>query len=152
MVAPNGNLYAGTDSGPGILKSTDRGFKWEPSGTGITNRTVRTFFVTEGESETLYADLVGTLMQRTGHRDWYTVKVPDLVQPTFAISPTDPVAIFAAEGHGSRIVRSTDAGSTWQEVGSLGDVVDLHIAPHSPATLYAAAANGVFPPQRLPGV
>jgi photosystem II stability/assembly factor-like uncharacterized protein len=67
---------------------------------------------------------------------------------TLAIDPKRPASLFA--GNFQQILRSTDAGKTWndlaaaflQESGRL--LSTLFAAPRSPETVYAATTSGIF--------
>jgi hypothetical protein len=61
-----------------------------------------------------------------------------------AFDPADPSRIYAG-GH-DRVFASTDAGMTWEQVGSAfdGDVFDLAVDPHVPGRLWAGTSRGVL--------
>lgn len=81
-----------------------------------------------------------------------------LATGALTIDPTDPNTIYAGTGeqsegvgsyYGAGIIRSTDAGATWKNLGlhEVGAFVEIVVHPKNPNRIYAAggrSAGGVF--------
>lgn len=73
---------------------------------------------------------------------WTTLAIPTSSIHDLAVDPIDGAIVYLT-GPG-RTYRSDDGGRTWKEITRLS-VLELHIDPQEPSTLYIAAACPSFP-------
>ncbi|MEL7424393.1 MAG: T9SS type A sorting domain-containing protein [Bacteroidota bacterium] len=176
VYAGTGEANAGGGSlaydGLGVFRSTDGGQNWESRGlndVGSIGRVV----VDPTDPDRLYVAAMGTLFANNDERgvfrsldggeNWEQVLfLSDSTGAVdLAIHPSDPMTIYAAmwervrrpnrrqyTGITSGIYKSTDGGSTWQELGNglpsaANDKgrISLAIAPSDPNRVYAGFVN-----------
>jgi Tfp pilus assembly protein PilF/photosystem II stability/assembly factor-like uncharacterized protein len=147
-------LYAGSDNG--VFKSTDGGSSWGAVNTDVSQITV--LAIDPLTPATLYAGTHSHTYPRTmryypgsvykstdGGDNWSQVTFRYTYFWTLAIDPLTPTTLYAGSDDG--VLKSTDSGRSWAEVGSgLTEhaVYALAIDPVTPITLYAGTGDGVF--------
>ncbi|HEX2644442.1 MAG TPA: hypothetical protein VHU81_15710 [Thermoanaerobaculia bacterium] len=146
-------LFAATTRG--IYRSTDGGAAWTHLGfyQDIFNGMV------EVDRDTLVATVgFGIYRTRNGGRTWQEVLNRSLGRPAnlagrtaqwLKLDPAHPetiyglvVEVYNPEGFKAYLVRSTDAGATWQALEE--DFYSIDIAPGRPRTLLAAQSHQVL--------
>lgn len=136
-------VYAGT--GGGLLKSTDGGDSWAPTGLAgvsvsilaINPITPSTLYAAGGPSDTVYRST-------NGGASWTAVSVGPPPGPltgilSLTLDPVTPSTLYVVVNSSPDsyvLYNSTDAGQSWN-VASPGLVRLLAIAPTTPSTLYA---------------
>ena len=128
----------------GVLKSTDRGASWNP--TGMTWGGISAIAVDPVNSSVLYAagpNCCGSVMYKSddGGTHWNLIR--EFLGPeiqTLTIELRNPNIIYAATSGG--IFKSTDGGAYWNLIGPAASV--LAIDPLNPGILYAATSGGIF--------
>src|SRR5215467_12608687 len=109
--APN-TVYAGT-LGLGIFKSVDGGRTWEPSSSGLTNRTVRALVIDPSDSRILYAGTIdGVFRSLDAGASWTSAGLPTDIR-ALAI---DPSSLTVYAGTGSGVFRSPTGGPPWTSI------------------------------------
>jgi hypothetical protein len=132
-------LYAGT-SGAGVFKTSDAGMTWSPANEGLTARDV--FALTfDASAATLYAGTqLGVSASTDGGRSW-TDLLTGVAVRSLAVDPLVPAVLYAG---GSGVLKSTDAGASWNKTGLNGAVVNsLSVDPRDSSTIYEAGNGGV---------
>ena len=140
-----GTLYLGTDQG--VLKSTDRGGRWNLVNSGLRATAIRSVIIDSQTAGTIFA-VNGSpgpplLKSRDGGRSW----VPSNFGLSWSIAslvahPQDPriLYILGSRGPSGALFKSEDAGGSWAEIwtGPSGTFVgSLAIDPQNPNILYA---------------
>lgn len=136
-------VYAGTNH-RGVLKTTDGGRTWRPSGVG---QSVHSLAV-DPETPMIYAGTWrrGIFKSTNGGRSWADAEA----RGTFAlygagvlalaIDPQTPTTVYAGL-ESSGVFKSTDAGADWTEMNSGFERRKVHalaVDPRMPGTVYAA--------------
>ena len=148
-----------------VYRSTNNGAAWSPiSGDLTTNPgalvvygTITTVAISKPDSALYYAGTDDGRVWRSqnagGLWENITAGLPSLYVTRVVPDPLDPQVVyvshsgFGQDQHIPRVHRSSDRGSTWQEVsGNLPDapVNDLIVDPVRPGVLYAATDLGVY--------
>jgi len=157
-------LYAATDN-HGIIKSTDDGISWYPS--GLNKTLINGAALDPFDSHTLYAYGDGGLWKSADSGTTWNLKL-DWAHPpmgyakgqvlTLVINPDDPTQLYAAGtrvGYDHVIAKSTDGGESWQAVthpffGSQNEVRSLVVDWSTPNRIYAGVIdlsnnlNGIY--------
>ena len=137
-------LYAGV-WGQGVFRSDDGGQTWALASEGLTDKRVRSIFLTVPGTEEIY---VGTFKgdlfrSRDGARHWSRVTGGLGIARSIANDPRDPRVLFLATNNG--LFKSTDGGQAWSRTGLYGLAVRaLARAGSEPTTLFAGTEHGVF--------
>lgn len=147
-------LYAATDAG--VFKSTDGARSWLAGNTGLTDRHVNAIAVDPATPDVLYAgtgsgqDGGGVFKSTDGASTWTAINVglTRTVAVALAIAAMAPSTLYAATNgnpfiDGDRLVKSTDAGGSWQETSFNSSAVSIAIDPFDSRTLYFCR-GGVF--------
>jgi photosystem II stability/assembly factor-like uncharacterized protein len=122
-------LYAGTDGG--LFKSTDGGGNWDKVNTAST--AIPPESINGAREKIASRSLVSIAANPPGHSLWMNALV---------IDPAMPTTLYAGTTGG--VLKSRNAGETWNAGLTEQYVTTLAIDPASPTTLYAGTLNGVF--------
>jgi photosystem II stability/assembly factor-like uncharacterized protein len=152
----SGVLYAGIEVG-GMLVSQDGGATWQPANDGLTDpdvhevrasrHTAGLAYAACGEEGLFRGEERGAhwqLVNPPGARTYGTSVVEDAGGCVYAsVTRGRPNTWIRAEGADAAIVRSEDAGRSWQLVaeGLRGGVLDM-AAPPDDAEVYAGTSDG----------
>lgn len=114
------NPEQGTNTNqPGAFKSQDRGQTWTGLGglSGPDHRYLRSMAIDPIHTSNLYATSTsGDLWKTTNSgTNWQAVSFK-WTNPTIAIDPSNPSAIYIGDSAGTGIFKSTDAGATWHSL------------------------------------
>ncbi|MBM0107394.1 hypothetical protein JM946_21860 [Steroidobacter sp. S1-65] len=129
----------------GVFKSTDGGEHWAPANTGIETQAVFSMVFEPGNPAVLYAATgTGVFKSVNAGGSWvnsYTELAGGVVD--IAIDPIVPSNVHAIDGAQGRVLRSVDAGTTWEvifrpllENGTRGS--SLALLPSRPNVIIAA--------------
>src|SRR5262249_24472178 len=130
--------------GRGVFKSTDGGARWHAANTGLSLTTVASLAVDPRDPQVVYAstEAQGLFKSSDGGIHWRPVGNGRRNLDAVALDPSDPDLVLAA---GARtVVRSTDAGRTWQPAGA-GLGANVHVLAAGGRRAYAGTySRGVF--------
>jgi photosystem II stability/assembly factor-like uncharacterized protein len=149
--ASNGATYYGehgTLVGTGIFRSTNGGYTFVPTNSGLPSLVVTALVVDPSNPNVLYAGLDGGGVAKTTNAGASYTPVnnglPSLDVYALAIDPVTPTTLYAGLDAGG-VYRSLDGGATWTASSGLfsATVYGLTVDPTAPATVYAASAAGV---------
>jgi photosystem II stability/assembly factor-like uncharacterized protein len=137
-------VYAGITGGVGVLKSSDGGTTWPPSGRGLTNTSVATLALNPAPGNTLYAlgDTIGLFSSTDDGENWTSLGDIGCFFPSaIVVDPSSPSTLYAGcRGNGA--FKSYDGGRSWARINqgfSFGEIYALAIDPSNPLTLYAGS-------------
>ena len=147
--ADDGALFVATAE-DGVLRSEDGGTTWFGANAGLLDLTVLALAISPrvADDRTAFAGTAsGLYRSRNGGRSWREVDlgVDEAGVQALAISPTfapDRLVLAGTEADG--LLRSDDAGTTWEPVEALAGLGVTAIALHTPAgapPLIAAATE-----------
>lgn len=130
----------------GVLKSTDAGLAWIPSGAGLSTAYVSALVIDPANPSILFAAAGASIFRSTDAGGSWTSVAANLTSSQVSALVLGPGAIYAAS-FGDGLFRSTNAGATWVRVDE--GVTDLAVSslaasPGPPSTLYAGTNSGVF--------
>jgi photosystem II stability/assembly factor-like uncharacterized protein len=146
-------LYAATDGG-GVYRSDDQGRRWVPIREGLVAGIVVAVDVHPTDPDIVFAGSEGIGMRKSLNQGdtWAPTGLDTGALWSISINPTDPNIIlagswgfvrFGAEGRG--ILRSEDAGSTWDFVLDSPPAVSLEVDPTDHSVVYAGLfGDGVY--------
>ncbi len=151
-------MYAGGDGG--VWKSLDTGASWLPlTDNSLPNLSVNTiaidpvnpdtFYVGTGHCENGIPPYAGSGLYRStdGGANFEPVTIPNggASYVKVLVDPSDHNVILASSFDKNILFRSTDAGSTWTQVSSVGGLVWNMIATPAPnSVLYASSTAGIY--------
>ena len=158
----SGLIFAGAFHG-GIHVSADGGRTWEPRDAGLREHDVYSLACTHRDGRVvLYAGTEPAHLFQSDDlgRQWTELpglrSVPSVPEWTFpgpphighlkhiAFDPNDPTVMYASIEVGG-LLRSRDAGQTWEEVpGMYEDVHRLVIHPRNPQRMYVTGGDGLY--------
>ncbi|HKR13626.1 MAG TPA: SBBP repeat-containing protein [Pyrinomonadaceae bacterium] len=149
-------IYAVTN-GPnfataGIYRSLDGGNTWTRASNGISNTTLLGLAIDPVNPATLYLSALGRGMYKStnGGDSWTLVGNPTVTNSNFiVVDPFNHTTIYATDFNNEigGIFRSTDAGATWERIGSTqlgGGGRFVAVSPHTPGLVYATTNGGLF--------
>jgi len=136
----NAVLYAGTSHG--VFKTADGGLTWKSS-SGLPNDLVNAVAVDPNNPSTVYAGMSEGLYQSAdGANTWKAVLATSVV--SVAVAAGRAGLIYAGRTS-APLMRSTDGGVSWQEVGTAVTANALAIDPSNAFIVYAATSrSGVY--------
>jgi hypothetical protein len=136
-------IYAGTDVG--VAKSVDGGQTWGPARPEFPS-VVWDIAIDPITTSTVYAATDQFIMRsRDGGATWTWLYGGNVT--SLAIDPTAPATIYAGTQQSSSslgVVKSTDGGAHWTNIGMGTSVWSLGLSPSSPSTIYAGGEFGMF--------
>ena len=146
---PAGTLFVGTEL-DGIIRTDDGGRNWGNANPGLLDLTILALafsprFAQDGTG--FAATAAGLYRTRNGGKSWRQVDLPfeDPAVQCLALSPDfarDKLILAGTESDG--LLRSDDAGATWDEVPSLaGRSVSAIVFSADGARLAAATGKGI---------
>ncbi len=146
---PVGTLFVGTEL-DGIIRTDDGGRTWDGANPGLLDLTILALafsprFAQDGTG--FAATAAGLYRTRNGGKSWRQVDLPiaDPAVQCLAVSPdfaTDKLVFAGTEADG--LMRSDDAGATWDEVAGLtGRSVSALVFSADGSRIAAATNEGV---------
>lgn len=141
-------LLAGTED-DGILISRDSGRTWTGANPGLLDLTILALAVSPEFAQdglAFAATPSGLFRTRNGAESWRIVELDwdDVAVQCLAVSPTfaeDRVVLAGTEDHG--LLRSDDAGRTWEQVAELADLMINGLHFRADGWVIAATDAGV---------
>jgi Secretion system C-terminal sorting domain len=153
MYLSTGDRDAGDTYSIGILKSTDGGLTWNPTGslgsswTSVgTTRVANSLIINPADTNIiLMAANDGIHKSVNGGTTWTNVG-PGGEFKQIIFCPSNPNVVYAASFSPANIFRSADAGSTWQQVTTLGAIsrITLAVCKSAPKIVMAVVANSTY--------
>lgn len=145
--AADQQLLAGTTAA-GVLRSVDGGRHWRLSNAGLRDQAVLALAAAPGwdERELVFAATIGGLYRSpNAGRAWKLCanELSGQVVQTLAVGPT---SVYAGSESGA-ILRSSDSGTTWQQLAvpaDLSAINALWLSPLDPALVLAGCADGAI--------
>ncbi len=137
-------VYAGSNNGSQLIKSTDGGITWTSIGRLLNNNVSRILINPSNTNNILVASNGGIVRTTDGGITWTktyaTTGIEDL-----EFKPSDPNTIYASGYFNPSILRSTDNGITWTALTSTEGIVFnsrtlLAVTPADPNKVYAVQA------------
>lgn len=143
-------VWAGTQFGGGVVKTETSGASWQVMGLAHENL-VEAIAVSPANSDTVLASAgfsSGTIYRSTdGGLSWSPVLSGIGLVYDLAFNPSEPEIVYAASG-GSGVLRSADAGASWQELSNglfYPVIYSLALSGRSPTVLHAASfGSGLY--------
>jgi photosystem II stability/assembly factor-like uncharacterized protein len=139
-------VFAGTED-DGVFRSTDMGGSWDAVNAGLLDWTILSLafspdFAQDGTG--FAATASGLYRTRNGGKAWRALALPleEMAIQCLAVSPSfshDGLVFAGSEEHG--LLRSYDAGTTWEIVETLGHGSVTGIAFSSSGRLIAIASD-----------
>ncbi len=139
----------------GALRSTTRGASWLPASVGLDAETQgaglstspispTTFYLADDDSG---ANVGGVFRSVDAGLNWTRTGFVGAVRDVLA-EPTDPSVLYAMRGNAERVVRSVDAGATFQPfnvgLASAGNVRALTYSPGACTSLLLSTTTGAY--------
>jgi len=141
-------IYAGTNGGTGVYKSTDNGNSWTALNTGSTGTLVAALAIDPLAPSTIYAatntPTFGVIKSTNGGTSW--VPIGSLSGTggiySLAIDPVSPSTLYLGSNGG--LFKTTNGGNSWSRLNALtATAFTIAIDPTTPATVYAGS-GGIF--------
>ncbi len=145
-----------------VVKSTDGGDSWSPSGKGLGNRAITSLVIDPLTPSTLYAGInapetdVGIFKSTDAGASWVSSYTGQYYRgiSALAVDPVLPTTLYAGawrlESNGIAVLyKSTDGGNTWVSSSTgiqakSNRLSAVAVDPVSLTTVYAATALGVY--------
>lgn len=152
-------LIASSNTGSGVVKSTDGGRTWQEISNGVSPMNVFGLALDPTDKNTMYAGTANGRVYVTTDGGsawqllWQYTEVDDAIW-TLEVDPTDRDRLFAGMGDytgcDGRVYRSEDRGLTWDKVldtdpaddWDKGFISSLTFDPITPTTLYVTTGIG----------
>ncbi|HKQ03873.1 MAG TPA: hypothetical protein VJ464_01980 [Blastocatellia bacterium] len=131
----------------GVFRSTDAGASWRPFNSGLQNDYVGGIRIDPSNHATLYVMSLRAIYRSTDDAEHWNVLLPIglgdvVITRNFEIDPHHPSTLYFNDGF--QMIKSTDAGSTWKNMGVPFEAAGLRIAPSDSSVLYALAATRLY--------
>ncbi|MFA6321875.1 MAG: hypothetical protein WCX71_00155 [Candidatus Buchananbacteria bacterium] len=140
-------LYINSDTA-GLLYSYDSADSWMKAN-GIGNAKIYSVAIDPKDRCTIYATYNNTIIKSSDcNRSWtetYLDARAEKLVTALAVGLDDSKIIYAGNNAGE-VLKSSDAGATWQTINRVGDqIVKIMVDPFSPQTIYfATKSKGIF--------
>ena len=148
-------IWIGSHAG-GLWKSVDGGNNWTTgtdnlpvigvSSIAIDPTNTQNMLIVTGDADASDTYSIGILKSTDGGNSWnttslsYNISDEETINKVI-INPNNPDSVYAVTN--LNIMISTDAGSNWAIIGSLGRWRDIEFKPGNPSVIYAAKqSNG----------
>ena len=131
-----------------LLLNTDLFRNLSPAGDQWERLTanVRAVALDPGNEKVIYAlsSRNGVIKSMDGGKNWLNLNTGAASQAFSAIfvNPANPQQVYV--GGGSGLLKTEDAGFTWQTTGFIGPVSQIAIDPLAPDVLYLLSAGGIY--------
>ncbi len=142
-------IYAGTEFGHGIYKSTDGGSNWIQVNNGLPYdsifgyKTILSLEIDPNDTAVVWAGMQhqgGIAKTIDGGQQWIVKGLAsELEVDAIAINPANSNEVLVGAGYGNgNIYKTTDGGSTWQvKASGIAFVMDIEYDPRDPQLAYA---------------
>jgi photosystem II stability/assembly factor-like uncharacterized protein len=141
-------LYAGTNGGPGVYKSTDSGTTWTALNTGSSGVAVVAMAIDPITPANIYAATIspntGVMKSTNGGSTWVSQNLTGTGGIySLAMDPVTPSTLYLGSNGG--LFKTTNGGTSWapSNNGLTTYAFTITVDPSTPATVYAAG-GGVF--------
>jgi photosystem II stability/assembly factor-like uncharacterized protein len=133
-------VYVATNGG-GVLKSTDGGFHFSPSNTGLATTQIQQLAIGVNDPNTLYAGAVDALYVSHDAGTTWTVTPNFLSAFAIAVDPNDSNTVYTAS---SAIQVSHDGGLTFTDITGpiFGVSLGMILNPNNPLELFVGTTGG----------
>lgn len=123
-IDPRGNGTYFAPNGTDLLRSTDAGAHWSPSGTGLSPGGRWSVAIDPSSPDTVYTTGGSVVYRSTDDGDSWTPFSPDLGSGTLsdlAVDPVDGDVVFVSKAN--TFYRTGDAGATWTTYSSYAGAI-----------------------------
>jgi photosystem II stability/assembly factor-like uncharacterized protein len=133
-------VYVSTNGG-GVLKSTDGGFHFSPSNTGLATTQIQQLAIGVNDPNTLYAGALDALYVSHDAGTTWTVTPNFLSAFAIAVDPNDANTVYTAS---SAIQVSHDGGVTFTDITGpiFGVAFAMILNPNNPLELFVGTTGG----------
>ena len=137
----------------GVYKTTDGGATWNLRNNGLITSGINSLVIDPATPNTLYVSFEGccTGMSRiykttNGGDNWAQVGgSPPSGPQGLTIDPINPGTLYVGDGaNPGTSFKTTNAGATWQPLGSISFVCSFAVSPHTAGVVYASTDQGIF--------
>lgn len=126
----------------GVLKSTDEGASWETTGLSFNvnqgENTYRLLLSPTSDQTILAATTDGLYKTTNGGTNWSKLTTYEFIDMEY--KPGDFTTLYGSTTEGA-IYRSINSGSTWTQVLSAGNRIELAVSTDEPTWVYALVAS-----------
>ncbi len=139
------DVYAATDLGGGVFKSSDNGLNWTGINTGISNRNMLSLLRKPDGDLFAGSDGGGLFRSTDDGKNWTAINA-GLINPTIVTILHDEGDVLFVGTSGSGVYRSTDNGDNWEARNTdIDETVVRTLAKNSTGTLFAGTVfQGAF--------
>lgn len=135
-------LWAGTDNG--VFRTTDAGARWTFRSRGLSTASFFSLEVDPQTPGTLYAATAGLLRSRDWGLHWTRLPLPgDPIVLDVELDPVDSSIVYAAS-NGGPLLKSTDGGDTWTQIGPSLSLYELAIDPANPSVFHGGGFDTFY--------
>ncbi len=139
--SPAGGLWKSIDGGSNWTTGTDNLPVIGVSSIAIDPTNTQNMLIVTGDADASDTYSIGILKSTDGGNTWNTTSLSYNISDEktinkVIINPNNPDSVYTVTN--SNIMISTDAGSNWIIIGSIGRWRDIEFKPGTPSTIYAA--------------